>query len=340
MSTLADALAEERLLRILAYGPSKCRKTWWAGTAAEAGFNVILICGEKPPSILAQLSPQAQERITVVNVIDALDRPVMAEFVTLFYKGRKFNWDITSKRIASVMLNEDHAHYQVDPSKLTSNDIVVIDTYGALTWSVKSAIAIEKGIDLTDARKTEWDFYQYEGNFLNWFLNQGRQLQSHLIVVAHSTIYEKYEGRGSERKLVWSREQPQSSSNPHGMQVGKAFGDILYFNRNRAGTVKINTAGTSDRDGGCENIPPGLFNWEDLQFKHVAEMTGILPPNPQDIPPQQAIVYHAPGELKPPERKTVGGLLSQPPKETTRTLKTGEKPAALAFLNANTRKGA
>ena len=45
MPTLEAKSNEESgmLLRELFYGPPKTRKTWLAGTAAEAGFNVILI---------------------------------------------------------------------------------------------------------------------------------------------------------------------------------------------------------------------------------------------------------------------------------------------------------
>ena len=90
MPELDTSLDEQIRLRLLLYGPAKTKKTWLAGTAAEAGFNVLLLDNEQGAGILRNLSPEARKRIYRIDIQDDGKRAVAAEFITYFCKFPKF----------------------------------------------------------------------------------------------------------------------------------------------------------------------------------------------------------------------------------------------------------
>lgn len=315
MASLEQSLEQGHLLRVLVLGQPKTKKTWWSGTAAEAGFNVIYLNVEKEPAVLKNLSPAARQRIQVINIQDTPTRPIAGMFMTMFLKGKSFVWDEQLKTQVLVNPTEGHTFLEVDINKLTPNDVLVLDSYTALCWSVAMTAATENEIDLSDASKPEWDFYGYEGRLLTWMVEQLTMLPCHVIVIGHNKTYEKYKGKGKERELVESYMILQSSSNPHGETLGIHFSDILKMER-RGASIQINTGSDGKDIGGCENLPPQKVMWEQLPFSRIADVVGATPP-PPDAGPSQAFIEHT-HETVP--LKTVGGglgnLLSQPEQET------------------------
>lgn len=68
MPTFESTQQDYNWLRIRVYGYAKLRKTWWAGTAAEAGFNVLHLSAERGGhGIFKHLSPAARKRIFVLD---------------------------------------------------------------------------------------------------------------------------------------------------------------------------------------------------------------------------------------------------------------------------------
>ena len=146
MPDLTTELAENQLARILIYGAAKTKKTWWAGAAAEAGFNVLMLSGAGGVGILKQLTPAAQKRVYVMDIKDVPSQAKMAIFMSRFCKFNKFWWDEKEKLPSG---NKRDGYIEIDPKRLDANTVVVLDTYTALVWSIAFRYAIEQSIDQT-----------------------------------------------------------------------------------------------------------------------------------------------------------------------------------------------
>lgn len=273
MPTLPQSFAESTKLRLLMYGPPKSRKTWLAGTAAEAGYNVLLLDTENGAGILRQLSPAAQARIYRIDVSDDGKRAVAAEFVTRFCRAEKFNWDETNRKYVA-RCPEGATCITIDKSRFNLNTVVILDSYSALCWSVAYRYCLENNIDLSDASKTEWEGYRWAGQLLTWMITQLVNLPCHFILVGHQEMYEKRR----ENKVEWSRLQMKSASGPHAMTIAKNFDDVLYFSV-RGSQVYVDARPEKDRDGGGRIIPPAQYKWEDLQFANICQLAGMPAPS-------------------------------------------------------------
>ena len=269
--------SNEMLLRVLIYGMQKTRKTWWALKAAEAGFNVILLDGDNGWHIVKQIEARAQERIDIVDFVDLPNRAVFAPMLVRMMKMKNFAFDTETKKLAG--LKPTSASIYIDINKLTSTDVLVIDSWTAFIWSLTVRYAEENGIELDDLDGQDWDFYRWGGNLANWMLGKLKTLPCHVIVIGHMTVYEKYRGTKKNRKLVLQREQVMSISGPHGLKVGTDFSDVLKFERKQSGDTIILSKGNEESEGGSRLVPPRIYDWKDLQFEHLCKFAGIQLPS-------------------------------------------------------------
>lgn len=291
MSFYANEIEQHgRFARIFAYGQEKSKKTWWACKAAEAGFNVTLLDGDAGALITRNLSAKARERIGIINLVQERTRTVFPEFIAQFLRPEnKFVWDLEAKKTNIGLKDPEHSHIIVDASKLTGNDVVIIDSWSALAVDVRQKYANEHNIDLSDAERTDWDGYGFEGNFLTWTVTRLKALNCHVIVIGHETVYEKRDKDG--KKILSQTTQPISSSGPHAKTLGKNFDDILYFQRASDTAFFIHTGGEKDRVGGGRLMAPANYKWEDLPPSRYLEATGAK----GDFEKQSdAFVYYGP----------------------------------------------
>lgn len=271
MAKLTDKIEEGKmLLRILAYGPAKSKKTWWAANAAVSGFRVHILDGDNGWQILKNIPKEAQERIEVIDLVDKTKQAVFAVALTQLLKDGKLLWDEEKK--VSAKLKPADATVQLDLGELNHEDILVIDSWTALVWSLVMRYAKENGVDLSNPEKADRDFYGWGNSLTKWMLNQLQSLPCHVIVIGHATVYEKYSKDG--KTLEAQRRQPISTSGPNAMMMASKFSDILYFSV-KGSSFKIDVDGDNDKDGGSRGLPPKVYNWEDLQFKDVCAAYGI-----------------------------------------------------------------
>ena len=276
---LTSALTDKdnALLRIMLYGNAKQRKTWWAGAAAmQPELSVLFLECDGNYGILRNLPTEAQQRIKLIDIKDTLTNATAIEFMTYFLRATPFTWDEKEKR--RLVMSDSPNATAFDASKLTPDTVLVIDSWTALVNSIALRFALENNIDLSDATKPEWEGYRWCGALANWILSQLKALNCHIIVICHADIYEKRTTKmvhGKEKTIVeFTRTQAKSISYKHAMQLPKNFMDILYF-YTQGHQVKIDTNIATDRDGGCVTAPPGVYNWEDLQFTDLyAILTG------------------------------------------------------------------
>ena len=298
----------DMLLRLLNYGPAKVKKTWWVGKAAEAGFNILLLDGDNGWHILKQVAPEAQKRIQVVNLMDELNKVIFAPTVVRLLKKGTLFWDEAARK--SSAFNPPETAMSIDLNKLGPYDILAVDSWTALVTSLMWQFAEENSIDLSEADKNEWDFYGWGGRLALWCVSRLMALPCHVVVIAHATIYEKRDK--SQKKIISQKRQIISTSGPNAMQIPSKFSDLFYFYA-KGSAFKIEAKGNEEQDGGSRIVPPGIYNWDDLQFADIIKMAGLQLP-PADNPFIDYSIGNAPA-------KPVAGGLIKPAVKATASLK-------------------
>lgn len=271
------------LLRELFYGAPKTRKTWLAGTAAEAGFNVILLDSDHGYHILMkQLSDAAKKRLMIFECRDSLKLPTASTFIAKFLKAGKVLFDEETRRVVGLPQNITNTTIELSVERhLNANTVLIVDSYSAIVSSLKFAYAKEHNIDLTDAEKEGWDGYAWTGMLASFIVEKLTQLPCHVIMIAHQTMYEKRAADG--KKVEWSRRVIKSTSGPHSMTIGDKFSDILYFINASAAVTKVETRAEKDAEGGSRIIPPDSYTWDKLQWADICKLANIPLP-PKDLP--------------------------------------------------------
>jgi hypothetical protein len=269
--------SENIKLRILAYGWQKTKKTWWAANAAESNFNVILLDGDDGWHIVKNIDPKYHDRIFVVDCVDKTKKAVFIDFMVRLLKTGSIKWNPTSKTAAT--LNAEDDAILINLNKLTSKDVLIIDSWTALVWSMTVQYALENKIDLTDpdVASTDWEFYRWAGGLGTWITKQLQTLPCHIIVTAHRTDYEKRKAskRGKQGDLEYIRSQIVSTSNPHATTMGRMFSECIQFIQNSEIDYKLDFTGSQKKEGGSRNVKPGLYDWDTMQFVDVCKEAGV-----------------------------------------------------------------
>ena len=152
--------SHDMLLRIFLYGDIKTKKTWWAGKAAEAGYNVLLLDGDDGWHILNNIAPAARKRIQVVNMTDNRGHPIFAAALSRLLKDGKMVWDEKAKKSAKLSPNGDCMAVNLD--LLDANCVLIVDSWTAICRSLMLQYARENMIETPWARlekdspRTSW----------------------------------------------------------------------------------------------------------------------------------------------------------------------------------------
>lgn len=286
-------------LRVLIYGPSHTKKTWWAGAAAEAGFNVLMLNGDGNFQVLYNLSEATQARIRLINCKDGLKKATFCHTIAqLLNTSNTVVWDDVSNRVVNSFKNIDamHGHFVLDVKKLTSNDVFVVDAWTSLCGSMLVDFANINKIDLSDAAKQEWDGYGHNGRQATWVLDQLKALPCHVIVVAHEAIWEKRRGGNGKDKndVIASRLQIQSTSGNHAKIVPSKFTDCLHTELIGLNQLSIDGRAHGDQEGGSR-VKAEQLSWEKFQFKDLIIAAHLNMPNGNEEMP--GCLYYPPGDL-------------------------------------------
>lgn len=278
---MADTLGDlwGKPTRTLAYGRDKSKKTWWACRAAEAGFNVVLIDGDDGSSITRQLPLEARKKILIVDAVDKSEHAAFCMFMASFLKvGNKFLWDEQDKFSVpfGTKLNPVHSYIQFDPSLLTMDDVIILDSWTALADSTKQKFAKDTGFDLVQVQRDgdQYALPNFQARFLDFVLSRLHTLPCHVIVIGHEQIWEKYTGTGAARKLVGTYTQPYSSTGPHAQKLGKHFENVLHFYKLSDAAFRISTVGDDSVSAGSRLIAPKRYEWDAITPGQMFEAVG------------------------------------------------------------------
>ena len=278
--------------RIMIYGREKTRKTMWALGAAQAGFNVLLIDGDDGAHIAAQYKPADICRVGLVRCVDSPAEYTFVKLVKTALVGKPFAYREADQKLMTKT-DDKPGWFECDGLlKASRNDVLIIDSWTALTSSMKLQYSLANQIDLGDAEKTDWPGYGWMQNLTDYLLDCIHHLPCHVVVVAHEQIYEKYKGVGRDRVLDWQRTQPLGASGNTSGRLGKHFSDIFRFVGKGAKSTSVEAFGKSDQVGGSRYFKPGSFtyagpdeksdptaNWDFAQYAKQAKMvpTGGAP---------------------------------------------------------------
>lgn len=284
-------------IRLLIFGPPKTRKTWKACQAAESGYNVLLFDGDKGATIIRQLSPEAQRRIRVISCYDKLGRPMFGEMMIRFSKGQPVYWNATDNEFVvpgMTPIVPEKSYVFLDATRLTTNDLVVCDSRTALAASVVWKFLSENNIDISEAKKLEWDVYGYASRMLSWMLSQWKCFDGHFIEISHEQTIDvtKKEMSGKDRQgnpkitsvpVGTQKIIPISSSKAHAETVAHAYTDVGWFYQ-RGQQVYITTKNEEGRIGGGRS----LFMdepWDNVHFLNFVRAIGAPEPDGTDEMP-------------------------------------------------------
>lgn len=313
---IEESADEPLLLREGFYGAYKTKKTWLAGTAAEAGFNTILIDSDHGYHILQkQLSPAAKKRLTIFKAHDLPKRAAAAEFLIALAKNNKVMFDTKTQRVVYSQAKATPTTYVLDIQKhLSPTTVLIVDSWTAICRSLALDYIISNNIDIAQSQEDRkkggqiMDQFGWTGALATYIMNFLVTLPCHLIVIGHRTVYEK---RSKDLKTVeFTRTQFVSTSGPHGMTLGDKFSDIFYFENISSTLTKIDTRADTDRDGGSRIIPPASYRWEDLQWINICQYAGIPLP-PPDLPYLDFTIQPL---TNPFNQKQTGGTIAAAPK--------------------------
>lgn len=320
----------QKLVKALILGDPKAGKSEWAAKAAEAGFNVLYFDGDVAAQTIASLSPEAKHRIFYLDCGDKLDGgidPRMIETVAEFFTSAKFMWNDSKQKVYSRAKDPHDPEsgacldeiWEFRPGKLDQNWVFVLDSWTTLSYSAMLAKALDQGISLADIEKAERSLYQGVGNRLTNMLSTIQKMPCHVIVIGHPAQYEKSrspEGqtvkqvKETDKIIEWTKMIPKSSSNPHGLTMGKFFSDIGWIDVDKWGKRVLTFAITSERVSGGHLNSKGDPR-VDFSFGKVVEaIDGVLPDKTQENLGEGLVIY-TPGTYIPAAAKPVAALGSK-----------------------------
>lgn len=287
-------------LRILIYGKPKSRKTWWAGTAS-ATHRVTLLDGENNSGILRLLPAEQQASIARIPLASKPNSAAFAAFTTAMFRHHRFLWSLDESRIIDKRhLNPSHDamwFLDVDIYKLTTDDVIIIDSWTKLVADVTAQYAAENSVDIfagERGKKTQKggndaiDYFRVMDIALDAILGAMQSMPCHLILVGHQQDYEVEHKTPLGTKKA-NRIQVISGSGKHSAKIPAFLSDVLWFETNDGGaTTTIHCGSDALRDGGGANVPPEKHQFPGWEFSSLLAATNkpaaSSPRNPSQSP--------------------------------------------------------
>lgn len=315
--------------KLLIMGDAKAGKTEYALKAAEAGFNVLLMDGDVAIQTISEIDPRYRENIFVMDVADRMVdglEPRMIQIVGDFMTNSRYLWNDTKQQEYSRTKDEHDPDsgacvdeiWEFRPALLDSNWVVVPDSWTTLSYSGTLAKAQDMGVSVADVEKFDMNLYAGVNNRLTNMLTTIQKARCHFIVPGHPAQYEKTKspdntnaqeaGKMKNRVVEWTKMIPKSSSNPHGLTMGKFFSDVGWIDINKFGKRELNFNVTSERVSGGHMVgkgdPRGDFKFAEL----VKKIGGSLPDPNREDKLGKGLTIHPAGTFIPATKAPVAGL--------------------------------
>jgi hypothetical protein len=307
--------------KMLILANERTGKSEWAMRAAKAGFNVLFIDGDGAQRTLSEQDADTKHRIFYFSVMDRMEEgvyaPRMIEFVAAFFSEGKILWNDTRQEVYNRAKDDlaESAIWEIYPSRFDHTWVVVIDSWTALAMSALAAKANDLNVQLADIEKVDRKIYSGVGNRLTQIAQVVKGAPFHVIVTGHPAEYAKK--RAPEGKVLrdikeedmiteWTRMIPKSSSNPHGLTLGKNFTDIGWIDVSLGGNRILDFRIAQGRTSGGTITGKGDPRKEYAFAELIRQSNGFVPDGKQDM--GRGLIMFEKGEWQPPAPKTLASV--------------------------------
>lgn len=329
MPRMNNPPASQHLVKLLLIGDGKLGKSYYAGLAAKAGFNVLYLDGDVGAQTIGSmvadktLSAEEASRIYLLDIGDTILSGMkdtnFAEFMDEFVTNTVVRWNDTDQRIGTRR-DTDKEIWEIRPGRLGPNDLLVLDSWTGYVESLMTRIGRANGVDIANASTTEMrPVYQGGALKASELLQVIRSLPCHVIVIAHPDEYQHVtlkegtvKGKANEKDQIvdWTKMIPKTTSKPQGLTMAKYFTDVAWMELSPAGTERrLNFKPKNDRISGGHFTDSKSV--EEYSFINLAKTIGFKGVELGD-PAWLTII--PPGESKPEESKVLDGTTATPVK--------------------------
>jgi len=209
---------------VLIYGAPKTGKTEIVGALAEH-YNLHYFDCENGFKTLQKMHMDWQERIELYRIPDTRQWPIAVETINKVIEVRNpiAICDAHGKVACNACKKEEKPSTIFDSSKLTKNDIVVIDTLSQTAISAMNNITRSE----TDDYKPTWEDYRKQGFLMDRLLTNIQQAPFNVICISHEIDVSK------DEKII--KLSGQAGTTNFSRNTGKFFDHVVYCEvKNRA----------------------------------------------------------------------------------------------------------
>src|SRR6185369_9754771 len=240
--TLDQIPAGDDPVHLLAIADSKVGKSVYAAQAAIDGFNVVYIDGDNGLSALRWAVDSKKNADEIKKRIQYFGVRRMSTFMSNLLRSSPaspFMWLPVQNALYNKLdtsLSPETVVWKFNIRALPKQWLLVVDSW---TSTANDALGIgspEQKAELLDG--TDQGIYGDANVNLNYICNMLQKASFHVLVLAHGTVFERYEKpinvlgknmKQGEMKLLESIEVPQSSSRPHGQTMASRFNHIAWM---------------------------------------------------------------------------------------------------------------
>lgn len=312
------------LAKLLLIGDGKLGKTFYAASAAKAGFNILYLDGDVGAQTIASmvssgaLTQEEAARIYLLNVGDTIAGGIrdtkFVEFMNEFSSTSRLRWDDTAQEIATRKSTGEI--WEITPAKMGPNDILVIDSWTAYTESVMLWCGRANHVDIGNAQTIEMrPVYLGGGLKSTEMLQVIRSCPCNVIVIAHPDEFQhtttkegvnKGQVKEKDQIVDWTKMIPKTTSKPQGLQMSKYFTDVAWMELSPSGTERrLNFKPKNDRVCGGHFFDSKSV--DEYSFANLSKQLGhpgITGPNE---PEWIKIIESGQQELETPTQKILDG---------------------------------
>jgi hypothetical protein len=314
-----QAPASDRLVKLLLIADGKAGKTFYAGSPAGEGFNVLYLDGDVGSQTLTQLPIEFQRHIYLLAMHDTINSGMRD---TNFYRSlwgfmsnHKFKWNDTLGRMATRGDTEGEI-WEVVPSMLDHNCVLVIDSWTSFVESLMLQAARDHSVDLTTATQPQMrPVYGASGVKATAALQVIKSIPCHVIVIAHPDEYQHKvapEGRRvsdvkeQDLEIAWTKLIPKSTSKPHGLILPKYFTDVAWLTISPSGRRQLDFKPKADRVGGghFDSVKPT----DEYSFSNlIKQLGGSVPGKGNNAPVDSWLTITQASDQASPDAKVLDG---------------------------------
>jgi hypothetical protein len=254
-----------------------------------ATHRLTWICLDNDKDVLLKLSDAELENVNFIDLPDSASFPVAAPTLLSLFKTGKGRVCNTHGMFTCALCTKNKAGFsEIDFSKHTSRDIVVIDTGSQLGRSILAHVTKDDPVDY----KPERDDWGSLRKFTEFFASQFQGFRGNLIVIFHAIEMEVKSGD----KVIGVKYIPDFGSRGMALTIGKNFSHVIYMevknkkHRAYSSTTANNDCLTKSRtDFAIESLPePSLVPLFPIKESAPMEESSSSSTTPTEVPSNQS----------------------------------------------------